>query len=184
MGLFRYLLQYNFRDMVEFIRNEKKPPAPCSGSLEGSLKKRLILPAVKDPVISAFALLYLSVSDDVKKTSGRFFNLTTPEKPALASTRDTGVGAASKSWIKGKHGADDPKYDEQKQGRLDGEGAEGKVLRPSFRELAQTGRIHAGLYRPSSPEGFERDAMLQEKLPQGHVVDHCIATAACPPTAK
>ena len=35
MGLFRYLLQYHVRDMADFLRNEKKSPAECGGSLEG-----------------------------------------------------------------------------------------------------------------------------------------------------
>ncbi len=45
-------------------------------------KKRLVLSFARDPVISAKALFYLSVSAEVRKDSGRFFNLTTPEKPA------------------------------------------------------------------------------------------------------
>ncbi len=35
MGLFRYLLQYNLRDMGDFLQNEKKPPAEWGGRLEG-----------------------------------------------------------------------------------------------------------------------------------------------------
>jgi len=35
MGLFRYLLQYSVRDMADFLRNEKNPPAACGGSLAG-----------------------------------------------------------------------------------------------------------------------------------------------------
>jgi retinol dehydrogenase 13 len=46
------------------------------------MKKHLIEPSVKDPRISAEALHYLSASADVARTSGVFFNLTTPEKTA------------------------------------------------------------------------------------------------------
>ena len=35
MGLFRYLVQYRFRDIAELLRNEKRSPSECGGSLAG-----------------------------------------------------------------------------------------------------------------------------------------------------
>jgi retinol dehydrogenase 13 len=35
MGLFHYLAQYRFKDMADFLRNEKKDPLECDGGLEG-----------------------------------------------------------------------------------------------------------------------------------------------------
>jgi NAD(P)-dependent dehydrogenase (short-subunit alcohol dehydrogenase family) len=47
------------------------------------LKKSIfILPMAKDPSVSARALHYLAASPDLDGLSGRFFNLTTLEKPA------------------------------------------------------------------------------------------------------
>jgi retinol dehydrogenase-13 len=68
-----------------------------NGRLYRMLRKRLILPSAKDPIISARALLYLSVSEDIKKDTGRFFNLTAPEKPA-PHARDYGMADAV--WTK------------------------------------------------------------------------------------
>jgi retinol dehydrogenase-13 len=62
--------------------NVKSALGENNGRLYRLQKERLILPSAKDPVISAKALLYLSASEEVKKVSGSFFNLTTPEKPA------------------------------------------------------------------------------------------------------
>jgi retinol dehydrogenase 13 len=45
-------------------------------------KRKLVLPSAKDPLIAAKALLYLAASEEASGVSGRFFNLTTPEKPA------------------------------------------------------------------------------------------------------
>lgn len=46
------------------------------------MKKKLILPSAREPSISAQALLYLAAAAELKDVSGRFFNLTTPERPA------------------------------------------------------------------------------------------------------
>ncbi len=46
------------------------------------MKKKLVLSSAKDPVISAQALYYLAASHEMKDVSGKFFNLTTEEKPA------------------------------------------------------------------------------------------------------
>jgi retinol dehydrogenase 13 len=53
-----------------------------NGKLYHWFKKKLILPSAKDPMISAKALFFLSASEEVKEYSGKFFNLTAPEKPA------------------------------------------------------------------------------------------------------
>ena len=45
-------------------------------------KRNFIDKSLRSPQISAEALYYLGVSDEVKEISGRFFNLTTPEEPA------------------------------------------------------------------------------------------------------
>lgn len=46
------------------------------------LKKNFLDKTLKSPEISAEALYYLGVSKEVKSVSGKFFNLTTMEKPA------------------------------------------------------------------------------------------------------
>lgn len=46
------------------------------------MKRRLVDPKSKSPEISAKALYYLGVSKEVEGVSGKFFNLTTEEKPA------------------------------------------------------------------------------------------------------
>ncbi len=61
-----------------------------NGRLYRMLKRRLIQPGAKEPTISATALLYLSTSDPARMGSGRFFNLTTAEKPA-PHARDLGM---------------------------------------------------------------------------------------------
>jgi len=53
-----------------------------NGRLYRMLKEKLILPSAKDPVLSARALLYLAATDEIEGVSGKFFNLTTEEKPA------------------------------------------------------------------------------------------------------
>lgn len=53
-----------------------------NGKLYRLMKKKLVLSSAKDPIISAKALYYLAASDDVAHVSGKFFNLTTEEKPA------------------------------------------------------------------------------------------------------
>jgi retinol dehydrogenase-13 len=77
--------------------NVKSALGDNNGRLYRFLKRRLITSSAKDPVISAKALLYLSVSEDVKKDSGKFFNLTAPEKPA-PHARDDGMVEAA--WTK------------------------------------------------------------------------------------
>jgi len=53
-----------------------------NGKLYRSLKKKLILPSARDPKISAKALLYLVSSPALEGVTGKFFNLTTEERPA------------------------------------------------------------------------------------------------------
>jgi retinol dehydrogenase 13 len=53
-----------------------------NGGLYRWYKRKLVLPSAKDPLIAAKALLYLAASDEAAGSSGGFFNLTTPEKPA------------------------------------------------------------------------------------------------------
>jgi retinol dehydrogenase-13 len=77
--------------------NVKSSIGDNNGRLYRWLKRRLILASAKDPIISARALLYLSVSEDVKRDSGGFFNLTAPEKPA-PHARDRGMAKAV--WTK------------------------------------------------------------------------------------
>ena len=68
-----------------------------NGRLYRWLKRNLILTSAGDPRISAEALLYLAVSEDVKNVSGRFFNLTTRESPAPHARDHT---AAEAVWAK------------------------------------------------------------------------------------
>lgn len=53
-----------------------------NGRLYQFIKKHLVLSVAKDPLISAKALLYLSASKNISGITGKFFNLTTLEKPA------------------------------------------------------------------------------------------------------
>lgn len=53
-----------------------------NGRIYRAMKRKFILPSALDPVVSAKALLYLASSDEVEGISGRFFNLTTEERPA------------------------------------------------------------------------------------------------------
>jgi retinol dehydrogenase-13 len=68
-----------------------------NGRLYRFMKRKLILSSAKDPLISAKALLYLAVSEDIKDSSGGFFNLTAPEKTA-PHARDSGMAEAA--WAK------------------------------------------------------------------------------------
>ena len=77
--------------------NVKSAIGENNGRLYRMLKKKLILSNAKDPIISAKALFYLAVSEDVKMDSGRFFNLTSPEKPA-PHARDRDM--ADEVWTK------------------------------------------------------------------------------------
>ncbi len=62
--------------------NVKSDMGNNNGRLYLMFKKKLVLSSAKDPDISANALYYLAASDEMKNVSGRFFNLTTEEKPA------------------------------------------------------------------------------------------------------
>lgn len=53
-----------------------------NGRLYRSLKKKLILPSARDPAVSAKALLHLAASPALEGVLGKFFNLTTEERPA------------------------------------------------------------------------------------------------------
>lgn len=53
-----------------------------NGKLYRWMKNKLILSSAKDAEISAKALLYLALSKEIEHSSGIFYNLTTPEKPA------------------------------------------------------------------------------------------------------
>jgi len=53
-----------------------------NGKLYRSLKRKIILPSARDPAVSAKALLYLAASPALDGVSGKFFNLTTEERPA------------------------------------------------------------------------------------------------------
>ncbi len=53
-----------------------------NGKLYRWFKKTFVLSAARDPLISAQAIYYLTASPEMKEVSGRFFNLTSEEKPA------------------------------------------------------------------------------------------------------
>lgn len=53
-----------------------------NGKLYRYFKDKFIMSKARDPKISAQALLYLSLSQDLNHISGKFFNLTTMERPA------------------------------------------------------------------------------------------------------
>lgn len=53
-----------------------------NGPLYRWYKKNVLDRSLKSPEISAEALYYLGVSDDIDNVSGKFFNLTTEEEPA------------------------------------------------------------------------------------------------------
>ncbi|MBI9103001.1 MAG: SDR family NAD(P)-dependent oxidoreductase [Spirochaetales bacterium] len=62
--------------------NVKSDMGNNNGKLYRMMKKKLILSSAKEPAISAKALYYLAASDKIEGFSGKFFNLTTEEKPA------------------------------------------------------------------------------------------------------
>lgn len=62
--------------------NVKSAMGVNNGKLYYIFKKKFILPSAREPDISAKALLFLAASKDVQNISGKFFNLTTLEKPA------------------------------------------------------------------------------------------------------
>ena len=62
--------------------NVKSDMGKNNGKLYRMVKKKLVLSSAKEPVLSATALHYLACSEEVEGVSGRFFNLTTLEKPA------------------------------------------------------------------------------------------------------
>jgi retinol dehydrogenase-13 len=53
-----------------------------NGIIYRAMKKSLVLPSAKEPMVSAKALLYLAASPEMEGISGKFFNLTTEERPA------------------------------------------------------------------------------------------------------
>lgn len=53
-----------------------------NGRLYRTMKEKFVLPSAEEPELSAKALYFLAASDEVADVSGRFFNLTTEEKPA------------------------------------------------------------------------------------------------------
>ncbi len=53
-----------------------------NGKIYRAMKKNLVLPSAKDPRLSAQALLYLAASPEMAGISGKFFNMTTEERPA------------------------------------------------------------------------------------------------------
>jgi len=62
--------------------NVKSHMGDNNGKLYRMMKKILVLSSAKEPVISAKALYYLAASNEMEGVSGKFFNLTTREKPA------------------------------------------------------------------------------------------------------
>jgi len=53
-----------------------------NGPLYRWYKRNILDKTLKSPEISAVALYYLGVSEEIEKISGKFFNLTTEEEPA------------------------------------------------------------------------------------------------------
>ncbi len=53
-----------------------------NGRLYKFFKHRMINPSSRSPRLSAQAIYYLGVSDEVREITGKFFNFTTPEIPA------------------------------------------------------------------------------------------------------
>lgn len=53
-----------------------------NGPLYRSFKEKFILRSARDPEVSAQALYFLAASERMRDISGKFFNLTTEEKPA------------------------------------------------------------------------------------------------------
>lgn len=53
-----------------------------NGRLYRALKRKLIMPSAKSPVLSAQALQFLACSPELASVSGKYFNLTTEERPA------------------------------------------------------------------------------------------------------
>ena len=62
--------------------NVKSNMGSNNGRLYRIMKKKLISSSAKEPIISAKALYYLAASNEIEDVSGKFFNLTTEEKPA------------------------------------------------------------------------------------------------------
>jgi NAD(P)-dependent dehydrogenase (short-subunit alcohol dehydrogenase family) len=53
-----------------------------NGRIYRAMKQRIVLPSARPPQVSAQALLYLAAAPDLAGVSGKFFNLTTEERPA------------------------------------------------------------------------------------------------------
>ena len=62
-----------------------------NGKIYRALKKKLVLSSAKDPKVSAQALLHLVSSPEHEGISGRFFNLTTEERPAPHARDESAV---------------------------------------------------------------------------------------------
>ncbi len=62
--------------------NVKSNMGENNGSLYKFFKHRIVSPSSRSPEISAKALYYLGVSDDIANENGNFYNLTTKEIPA------------------------------------------------------------------------------------------------------
>jgi hypothetical protein len=54
-----------------------------NGRLYQWYQRHLLWPILKDPVISGEAIYYLAAAPEMAEASGRFFNLTIDEKPAV-----------------------------------------------------------------------------------------------------
>ena len=68
-----------------------------NGRLYRFFKHHMINPSTRSPRLSAEALYYLGVSDEVKETTGKFFNFTTLEIPAPHALDQS---VAEKLWQK------------------------------------------------------------------------------------
>jgi NAD(P)-dependent dehydrogenase (short-subunit alcohol dehydrogenase family) len=62
--------------------NVKSHIGENNGPLYNWMKRTFVLASARDPEVSAQALLHLAASEDLEGASGKFYNLTTPEKPA------------------------------------------------------------------------------------------------------
>lgn len=62
--------------------NVKSNMGNNNGRVYRMMKRILVLPSAKESAISARALYYLAASSDINDVSGKYFNLTTEERPA------------------------------------------------------------------------------------------------------
>ncbi|MDD4842456.1 MAG: SDR family NAD(P)-dependent oxidoreductase [Sphaerochaetaceae bacterium] len=68
-----------------------------NGNIYKFFKHLIINPSARSPILSAQALYYLGVSDEMEHVSGKFYNFTTEETPAPHALD---VGVAEKLWEK------------------------------------------------------------------------------------